>query len=390
MLFHDPDTCVYGDLASFYVDKIIETLPLLFADPKLAWPALEKVVRSGMGVKTWAWCYRHKRYCKLKEALLHTAGTPCTAYSAQGARRGKADETIIYFLAWCGHRRALQEATICFENVPGLYELITYMLGDLYHCDKSTDVCPMTPVEFGHAITRPREYYTLRHKLKTSGLHCPFPDFANRFKRVCNWHWSEYFWIHKFSGSGCIDDELDAEVRWAQQRNTCAARHLAPQSGTGRFRAALNDMETQFLMNYRKIADVKATAVQLGQDALEHPMHSRGPLMHCLIKNMGIVYTEGLAIPRWLSASEALVCQGFRAGHPALLDGPFNQCCFQIHNHKRKVTKVGEQAGNAMHVNCVAICLLHALVNVQLSTPAICSASSFFNRLFALAPVSAS
>ena len=41
-------------------------------------------------------------------ALLHVAGTSCTAYAACGKQQGIRDATILPFLVWIGHRLVLQ------------------------------------------------------------------------------------------------------------------------------------------------------------------------------------------------------------------------------------------------------------------------------------------
>ena len=388
------DGCVFGDLASFFTNDVQEHLPTLFDDPGKALDALGPVVKQGKGIKSHAWCFRHNRVCHCRETDRHVAGTPCTAFSAQGARKKEADVTIIYFLAWVGLRLLLQDCIVLFENVPGLLPLIVEFLSQTYFVDPAEDMSPMTPSAFGWAITRPREYYVLRHRQKAVPLVSPLSRFTRRFHAACRWSRHEFFWLHKFDGEDeacAIRDELDKELRWAQKCDTCPNRVFAPlpHRCKNAFLLALNQMEADFLQGYIAKRDFPARAVQLNQDPYSHPMMSRDDLMHCLIKNMTIVMAGSpvLEVPRWLSGSEALACQGFRT-HPSTRH-ELRQSPFEIPDDTRKVYKLRMFAGNSMHVQCVGICPMHSFLNtgpkVKRETPDIQIQSSFFNAVSALA-----
>ena len=86
--------------------------------------------------------------------------------------------------------------------------------------------------------------------------------------------------------------------------------------------------------------------------------------MQCLIKNCGIMWTARTTPPRWLMGAEALSAQGFRT-NPEHVNPPGDvQSAFDLPRNDRESRVVRQQAGNAMHVACVGITLLHTFLNV--------------------------
>ena len=86
--------------------------------------------------------------------------------------------------------------------------------------------------------------------------------------------------------------------------------------------------------------------------------------MQCVIKNCGILWTARTTPPRWLMGAEALSAQGFRT-HPEHVNPRGDvQSAFDLPRNGRESRIVRQQAGNAMHVACVGIALLHSFLNV--------------------------
>ena len=300
-------------------------------------------------------CLVHGRRCTLMPADLHLAGTSCTAFSPQGAQAREFDVTILAFVAWAGMRRLLQEAQIVYENVRGLASLLALVLSDLYHIDSS--YC--SPDLFGWPITRPREYFILRHKAKTLPSAHTLEEWTRRWHRTCCFSWLDFFWQ-------TAEDELMHELQWAQGRKTCpnkCDKIEVNMSDSDCFIRGLNRMELGFLTGYKKIVNMEKTAVQLNQDPADHAQHSRGDTLHCIIRNCGLIFTAhpGVFPLRWLTASESLSAQGFRT-KPSMrqlsrVEPNSVATSFHIERIRHPQTVRG-QAGNAMHVNCVGVVLL--------------------------------
>ena len=379
---HTPDraglpfqTCRFGDLASFYAPEVMEVYAQLQRRPHIAFEALYPLIMQGKGVKLTAWCYTCKKYCRLVSSDRHIAGTSCTAFSAQGLKRREFDKTILFFLSWVGLRRQLQEPQILYENVKGLHELLDKCLGDMYWVDDRAIVCPSY---YGWAVTRPREYHHLRHKAFALALISPLARFTQRFQRCCAWAWREFFWLHLLCPEdteqcSAVANELNEDIAWAQSRRSCAhagAEPLEAPNHLASFERALSSMEVKHLHGYEEIIDLRTAAAQLNQHPGEHPMHSRGTALHCVIHNMGLIFTRAVCPPRWLSASEALGVQGFRL-HPATRNSSeVAQCSFQMPRPSRVGRTVRAQAGNSMHVQAIGMVILHSYVGCSFATPA--------------------
>ena len=171
-----------------------------------------------------------------------------------------------------------------------------------------------------------------------------------------------------------VFNEFQEDLDWAANRptseyNTTHAHINKPRwEGLQRadpklFELALNAMETGFLAGYCKQIG-KQVAVQVGQNPLTHAQHSLGDRMHTLMRNMELVFTYDIAIPRWLSGSEAAQTQHFRMA-PALrkkLGKRFENdplCCYHELNGERTSRSMRHQSGNSMDIWSVLIAFVH-------------------------------
>lgn len=95
----------------------------------------------------------------MKPMLRHTAGTCCTAHSAQGKRLRQKDITILFQLAWMAMRLDLQESEVIQENVESfpVKELLERFLGSTYYIDMEI----LDPLFYGFPISRRRLYVKL-------------------------------------------------------------------------------------------------------------------------------------------------------------------------------------------------------------------------------------
>ena len=234
----------------------------------------------------------------------------------------------------------------------GLASLLALVLSDVYHIDSS--YC--SPELFGWPITRPLEYFVLRHKAKTLPSAHALEEWTRRWHRTCCFSWLDFFWQ-------TAEDELMHELRWAQGRKSCPNKGDKIELNMGYtdcFIRGINRMELCFLSGYKKLVDVEKTAVQLNQDPADHAQHSRGDTLHCIIRNCGLIFTAhpGVFPPRWLAASESLVAQGFRTKpstrHVSRVEPASVATSFHLEQIRNPQTVQGH-AGNAMHVNCVVV-----------------------------------
>ncbi|CAL1146289.1 unnamed protein product [Cladocopium goreaui] len=184
--------CCFGDLNGFYRPELQEVVKQLQEQPELALEILSKMVADGEAVTTRGWCYAHGKYCDMTMALLHVAGTSCTAYAACGKQQGIRDATILPFLVWIGHRLVLQEPILLHENSKRFPSwLLQRFLGHLYHIEETV----AEAADFGQPARRERKLTRLVHRGKC-GVPVPFDNFAARFYRSCEMTFREYYWQH--------------------------------------------------------------------------------------------------------------------------------------------------------------------------------------------------
>lgn len=130
--------------------------------------------------------------------------------------------------------------------------------------------------------------------------------------------------MHQFEDfSGVLEDELNSELAWAQERKGSMGfqkRQLRASDNQqdpawddlcekvnsgGPFWKALTKFEVENAIEYSW--RYPGQAWQLNQSAVEHKQCSNMQYLHTLIKNCGLIFTEEVKPPRWLSATESLL-----------------------------------------------------------------------------------
>ena len=87
-------------------------------------------------------------------------------------------------------------------------------------------------------------------------------------------------------------------------------------------------------------------------------------------RNMGLIFCDSIPGPggecssRWLTASEALVCQGFPV-HPEFSGRSSSSmlCSFNVPRSARNCARVRHQVGNAMFIPKIMVAHLHGLLS---------------------------
>ena len=162
-----------------------------------------------------------------------------------------------------------------------------------------------------------------RHRQKILAQVSPLSNFCKAFRRAVLYSWEQFFWMHKHPhADGVLEDELSADLRWAQGRKLSMAHGKTPLSATdadkdenwqdlvpqldsgGPWYKALTRTEFDNLLEYSW--KYPRQAWQLNQSATEHAQASNRQYLHTLIRNCGLIFSEaeGIKPPRWLSPSE--------------------------------------------------------------------------------------
>lgn len=110
-------TCIFGDIASFFRDELQPLVQDLIRKPGMALEILSPLICQRKAMKRKAKCLRHGKECYLQTASEHFAGSSCTAHSKQGKGLAFADKNAIHFMAWAGLRLEIQEREVNLENV---------------------------------------------------------------------------------------------------------------------------------------------------------------------------------------------------------------------------------------------------------------------------------
>ena len=381
-----PSPCLFSDVAGWYVDDIQQHIPAFKASPHKIVPSLLPIVKRGLAVKLdGCKCIMHNHTCNVPASQVHIAGFPCIGHSAMGARLQWEDESMLYILAWAGVRLAMQEPIIVLENVNGVSYLIGAIFSELYVVDDSAFLCPS---QFGFAITRPREFYILRHRQKTGAVSSPLSRFALRFHRAAHRTYHQFFWLHRHSPSDpdlTFPDEMETDLSWARNRGTSRAQdegrvgeatiHPSEIGDVPCYRElsahelCLNTMERKHLNGYRNLHPSRIWNLQQNPDRRVVTSGIDGR-MSCLIRAMWLQFTDanpslGLPWARWLSGMEALACQGFRT-RPSVKKG-YLQSSFDLRIPGRRPQQLREGAGNSIAIPCIGTCLVHVFTNIELT-----------------------
>lgn len=127
------DSCVFGDISSFWRDDLQGIVKQLRGNPSMALEALAPYIVSRKAVKRTAYCLKHRKECYLRMARSHTSGTSCTAHSRQGLKLGLNDPNVLHMLCWIALRLEIGEPEALLENVEDFpSDVMTRLLGDQY------------------------------------------------------------------------------------------------------------------------------------------------------------------------------------------------------------------------------------------------------------------
>ena len=407
------DTCLFQNIQMFFRDELQDTIEKLLKKPHLASEVLGPLLSQKRAMKREAYCLTHKRICCLKPAKRHVAGTSCKPYSRKGSGLSQMDPETIFTLAWIGLRLELQEAIVISENVKttggptiasvakgdgsqplsvfdaGLGNLIIRFLSEHYWME----VTILDPSLLGFPFSREREFIVMRHKVKCLPQISPLSRFQRRFYRACDWSWKQIFFMHLpcMQDKGVVEKECHMDIAWARGRPTCLAgkgktsdsdvvdddalrnadREQEPAQPV---EFELNDPQVwhdSLTVSEQKFLEVYKsawpnTAYQLNQDPSSGHGHKAGAhAMFTLINNCGLVWSDAASPPRWMTATECLLCQGFPVV-PFVHDPSHHLSVFSFKNPNRTGRHVAAQAGNSMHVAVMGLIQLHTLSEISL------------------------
>ena len=395
------DTCLYQNIQHFFRDEMQETVQMLLSKPHLAVEILGPLIASKKCMKKEAYCLTHKRTCAIKPAKRHVAGTSCRPYSKKGSGLSQMDPETIFTLAWIGLRVELQEPIIVSENVKttggptfahvakldgdkplsvhdaGLGNLIIRFLAEYYWMEATI----LDPSFLGFPFSREREFIIMRHKVKCLPQISPLSRFQRRFFRACSWSWKDILIMHMpcMQSKGVVKNECVEDIKWARSRPTCRMKKPSPDdmsedvaiadgdidvSKRSTWEMSLTESEFKFLETYR--GAWPNTAYQLNQDPSSGHGHKAGEhAMFTLIHNCGLVWSDTCTPPRWMTATELLMCQGFPSV-PFIHDPSDGLSVFSFENPKRTGRHVAAQAGNSMHCAVMGLIQLHSLSEIPL------------------------
>ncbi len=101
-----------------------------------------------------------------------SSGSPCTAHSLRGKRRGRNGNAAAPFLVWCRSHLQIGTPWIAHENVPQFdVEMATSVLGSVYEVAARITT---RPEHCGvGAVERERMWLIFRHRERTQLLHGP-------------------------------------------------------------------------------------------------------------------------------------------------------------------------------------------------------------------------
>jgi len=349
----DCDSCVFGDIESFFKPELADLLEYLKTHPESTVPLLGPLVMTGLTVKTCGACLRHGGTCPANSAKVHFAGTPCPDWSSCGQHKGAGGRTMVHFVAWVALRRALQEPIVIQENVKGFpTDLMCEYLGDTYDI---TSVI-LDSESYGFPVARTRKWTLLLHKTKVLSCDTQFGDFMRRFQRATMFTWQHFFTASPEE----VRDELVAAARRRTSRATLRglkAEDLDPACPAS-FELALTEWEFDNMKSYRE-AHPNCMYSLYQSHAAGFGAFSTPKVMQTLIKNTGMYWGDRSSVKkpsRWLTSTECLGTQGFpvlrRAGDPITSS-------FQV-GRARKSAVVAGQAGNAMCVTIPGLVYLYS------------------------------
>ena len=361
-----PPLCCFGDIDQFYTDAVRDVLDRASRQGHVSIDALVPTILDSRGVRLDAPCSRHTKrreareaLCTLKRAKLHIAGFPCIDWSRLGLLQKSSGSSARYFCAWIMLRRRLKEPLLLLENVDGFdTSIIRTLLEDLYMIDEMT-VCSTS---FGWPCRRLRKYIVCL--LKTTVTLIGTARLSNTiplFFRQCT--------ISFQSLLVADSEELEAELKWSRGRQLSRSHNVPlPSTSTWAqdvnvFRDALTATEQERLAQYT--SKFGATrCMMLAQNPLTRPILSpSAEVLNTIVKHVRLLWVPSLRQPRWWTATELLLTQGFPCTTRVLSKGNEAdvQCTSFGQPRRRSVLQMRAQAGNTMNVNVVGVFLIFLL-----------------------------
>ena len=100
-------------------------------------------------------CFVHGGSCDIaaRAAMVHLAGTSCTAWSPAGLTDGATALTHAYFLAWVAQRRRIQEPIIGHECTDGFPRDLFDLLLPMYNWSSAR----IDSLSYGAPVRRVRQ-----------------------------------------------------------------------------------------------------------------------------------------------------------------------------------------------------------------------------------------
>ena len=130
------DFCIFGDISNFWRPELQEVVQALEKKPEFSVEVLSGLIKARRAMRRKAFCIRHQRMCHLQTAKKHSAGSSCTAHSAQGLRLGLSGKNVLHLLSWIGLRPECLESEVDLENVSQFpTDVILRFFTDYYHVE---------------------------------------------------------------------------------------------------------------------------------------------------------------------------------------------------------------------------------------------------------------
>ena len=122
----------------------------------LFWGICDKTNENEKTVLRHGSCFVHGGSCNIAAhaAMVHLAGSSCTAWSPAGLTDGATAMTHAYFLAWVARRRLIQEPIVVHECTDGFPRDLFDLLLPMYNWSSAR----IDPISYGAPVRRVRQW----------------------------------------------------------------------------------------------------------------------------------------------------------------------------------------------------------------------------------------
>ena len=150
-----PPKCLFGNIANFLVPGLGNELQHMKDTGTIDRLKEQVINKRALKTSMKAHCVAHGRLCTPEEgAMLHVAGTPCTADSPMGLQERQKSLPFCFFLVWAAMRVALGEPIVIQECVDQFdRSIFTEVLGAW-----DWTFVVLSPIQFGWPIARNRQW----------------------------------------------------------------------------------------------------------------------------------------------------------------------------------------------------------------------------------------